>query len=142
MIKRYREKESEVHDLQNSLKQVRGEKIRFQKEMAKKAREAELQRRRKELEDSKRRKKDRKEQEALEKQIKQLEIKLSREKGEYLNEVSWIEKKEKQRTPISEKKVSTPSGLLTKQVNGIIKREVSEQALTTEYVILKEVNYL
>lgn len=88
MIKRYREKESEVHDLQNSLKQVRGEKIRFQKEMAKKAREAELQRRRKELEDSKRRKKDRKEQEALEKQIKQLEIKLSREKGEYLNEMS------------------------------------------------------
>lgn len=81
MIEKYRLKDSEVKDLQLTLKQVQAERVRFQKEVAKKAREAELQRRRSELEESKRRKKDRKEQEALEKQIKQLEIKLNREKG-------------------------------------------------------------
>ena len=70
MIGKYKQKECEVHDLQLSLKQIRAEKIRFPKEVAKKARENELQQRRKELEESKRRMKDRKEQEALEKQIK------------------------------------------------------------------------
>ena len=53
----------------------------FEKEVATKARENELQQRRKELEESKRRMKDRKEQEALEKQIKQLEIQIARMKG-------------------------------------------------------------
>lgn len=81
MIGKYKQKECEVHDLQLSLKQIRAEKIRFQKEVAKKARENELQQRRKELEESKRRMKDRKEQEALEKQIKQLEIQIARMKG-------------------------------------------------------------
>lgn len=81
MIGKYKQKESEVHDLQLSLKQIRAEKIRFQKEVAKKARENELQQRRKELEESKRRMKDRKEQEALEKQIKQLETQIARMKG-------------------------------------------------------------
>ena len=81
MIGKYKQKECEVHDLQLSLKQIRAEKIRFQKEVAKKARENELQQRRKELEESKRRMKDRKEQEALEKQIKQLETQIARMKG-------------------------------------------------------------
>ena len=81
IIGKYKQKETEVRDLQLSLKQIRAEKIRFQKEVAKKARQTELQQRRKELEESKRRMKDRKEQESLEKQIKQLEIQISRMKG-------------------------------------------------------------
>lgn len=139
MIDKYRMKDSEVKDLQLTLKQVQAEKVRFQKEMAKKAREAELQRRRKELEESKRRQKDRKEQEALERQIKQLEIKLSREKGWTDGESSCIEKVDRKKTAepgkVEKREVKgIQSESLIKQVNGIVRREVSEQVLKMEYV--------
>ena len=65
----------------NTLKQVRAERVRFQKDMAKKAREAQLEQRKRELEEKRQRQRDHKEQEALEKQIRQLEVRLSHERG-------------------------------------------------------------
>ena len=81
IIEKYRLKEVEVRDLQNTLKQVRAERVRFQKDMAKKAREAQLEQRKRELEEKRQRQRDHKEQEALEKQIRQLEVRLSHERG-------------------------------------------------------------
>ena len=81
IIEKYRLKEVEVRDLQNTLKQVRAERVRFQKAMAKKAREAQLEQRKRELEEKRQRQRDHKEQEALEKQIRQLEVRLSHERG-------------------------------------------------------------
>lgn len=81
IIEKYRLKEVEVRDLQSTLKQVRAERIRFQKDMAKKAREAQLEQRKRELEEKRQRQRDHKEQEALEKQIRQLEVRLSHERG-------------------------------------------------------------
>ena len=81
IIEKYRLKEVEVHDLQSTLKQVRAERVRFQKDMAKKAREAQLEQRKRELEEKRQRQRDHKEQEALEKQIRQLEVRLSHERG-------------------------------------------------------------
>lgn len=81
IIEKYRLKEVEVRDLQNTLKQVRAERVRFQKDMAKKAREAQLEQRQRELEEKRQRQRDHKEQEALEKQIRQLEVRLSHERG-------------------------------------------------------------
>ena len=71
IISKYKEKEIEVRELQTTLKQVQAERIRFQKDVAKKARSQQLEQR----------KRDKKEQEALEKQIRHLEIQLSNEKG-------------------------------------------------------------
>lgn len=82
IIEKYRLKEVEVRDLQSTLKQVRAERVRFQKDMAKKAREAQLEQRKRELEEKRQRQRDHKEQEALEKQIRQLEVRLSHERGE------------------------------------------------------------
>ena len=81
IIEKYRLKEVEVRDLQSTLKQVRAERIRFQKDRAKKAREAQLEQRKRELEEKRQRQRDHKEQEALEKQIRQLEVRLSHERG-------------------------------------------------------------
>ena len=81
IIEKYRLKEVEVRDLQSTLKQVRAERVRFQKDMAKKAREAQLEQRKRELEEKRQRQRDHKEQEALEKQIRQLEVRLSHERG-------------------------------------------------------------
>ena len=81
IIEKYRLKEVEVRDLQSTLKQVRAERVRFQKDMAKKAREAQLEQRKRELEEKRQRLRDHKEQEALEKQIRQLEVRLSHERG-------------------------------------------------------------
>lgn len=81
IIEKYRLKEVEVRDLQSTLKQVRAERVRFQKDMAKKAREAQLEQRKRELEEKRQRQRDHKEQEALEKQILQLEVRLSHERG-------------------------------------------------------------
>ncbi|KAK8822334.1 hypothetical protein WA577_005498, partial [Blastocystis sp. JDR] len=69
IIAKYRLKEVEVRELQSTLKQVRAERIRFQKDVAKKAREVQLEQRRRELEEKRQRLRDHKEQEALEKQI-------------------------------------------------------------------------
>lgn len=81
IISKYKEKEIEVRELQTTLKQVQAERIRFQKDVAKKARSQQLEQRKRELEESKQRMRDKKEQEALEKQIRHLEIQLSNEKG-------------------------------------------------------------
>ena len=81
IIEKYRLKEVEVRDLQSTLKQVRAERVRFQKDMAKKAREAQLEQRKRELEEKRQRQRDHKEQEALEKQIRQLEVRLTHERG-------------------------------------------------------------
>ena len=81
IIAKYRLKEVEVRELQSTLKQVRAERIRFQKDVAKKAREVQLEQRRRELEEKRQRLRDHKEQEALEKQIKQLEVRLTHERG-------------------------------------------------------------
>ena len=87
IIEKYRLKEVEVRDLQSTLKQVRAERVRFQKDMAKKARDervqkdSERQQRKRELEEKRQRQRDHKEQEALEKQIRQLEVRLSHERG-------------------------------------------------------------
>ena len=81
IIEKYMLKEVEVRDLQSTLKQVRAERVRFQKDMAKKAREAQLEQRKRELEEKRQRQRDHKEQEALEKQIRQLEVRLSHERG-------------------------------------------------------------
>ena len=81
IIEKYRLKEVEVRDLQSTLKQVRAERVRFQKDMAKKAREAQLEQRKRELEEKRQRQREHKEQEALEKQIRQLEVRLSHERG-------------------------------------------------------------
>ena len=81
IIEKYRLKEVEVRELQSTLKQVRAERVRFQKDMAKKAREAQLEQRKRELEEKRQRQRDHKEQEALEKQIRQLEVRLSHERG-------------------------------------------------------------
>ena len=81
IIEKYKLKEVEVRDLQSTLKQVRAERVRFQKDMAKKAREVQLEQRKRELEEKRQRQRDHKEQEALEKQIRQLEVRLSHERG-------------------------------------------------------------
>ena len=79
IIAKYKLKEVEVRELQATLKQVRAERIRFQKDVAKKARELQLEQKRRELEEKRQRLRDHKEQEALEKQIKQLEVRLAHE---------------------------------------------------------------
>lgn len=70
-----------MRELQSTLKQVRAERIRFQKDVAKKAREVQLEQWRRELEEKRQRLRDHKEQEALEKQIRQLEVRLTHERG-------------------------------------------------------------
>ena len=64
MVERYRQKETEVQQLTLTLKQVQAERIRYQKEVAKKARAAQL------------------EAKKLEHQIQQLEVQLRRERGD------------------------------------------------------------
>ena len=66
IIAKYRLKEVEVRELQSTLKQVRAEQ---------------LEQRRRELEEKRQRLRDHKEQEALEKQIRQLEVRLTHERG-------------------------------------------------------------
>ena len=81
IIGKYKEKEIEVRELQATLKQVQAERIRFQKDVAKRARQQQLEQHKRELEENKQRLRDKKEQESLEKQIRHLEIQLSHEKG-------------------------------------------------------------
>ena len=82
MVERYRQKETEVQQLTLTLKQVQAERIRYLKEVAKKARAAQLEAKKRELEETRQRQRDRKEAEKLEHQIQQLEVQLRRERGD------------------------------------------------------------
>lgn len=144
MVERYRQKETEVQQLTVTLKQVQAERIRYQKEVAKKARAAQLEAKKRELEEIRQRQRDRKEAEKLEHQIQQLEVQLRRERGDigwvvlYTDRVERTKRQHPSPMKESERVVTGNDRNLEKQVNGILRRELADRRVKREMVCLVE----